>query len=179
MPLAISGTGITSADFTLELKTGSDINHRVTLDNAAPLAPTVRFNKGAQTAVLLLSAPSDNNNEGTSETLAIALGNQAAFDDLIGESIIESTTVNGGAAPHSTNNSASVTINEAPLAGVTVSESGNPANTSVAENGGTDTYTVVLDSQPAASVTVTATSDGARRGQSTTPPAALPQRLPR
>ena len=156
VPLAISGTGITSADFTLELKTGSDINHRVTLDNAAPLAPTVRFNRGAQTAILLLSAPSDDNNEGTSETIAIALGNQAAFDDLIGNA---GTTVNGGAAPHTTNNSASVTINEAPLAGVTVSESGNPANTSVAENGGTDTYTVVLDSQPAASVTVTATSD--------------------
>ena len=158
VPLAISGTGITSADFTLELKEGSGINHRVTLDNAAPLAPTVRFNKGAQTAILLLSAPSDDNNEGTSETLAIALGNQAAFDDLIGESIIESTTVDGGAAPHSTDKSASVSITEAPLAGVSVSESGNPANTSVAENGGTDTYTVVLDSQPASSVTVTATS---------------------
>ena len=151
VPLAISGTGITSADFTLELKTGQGINHQVTLDNAAPLAPTVRFNRGAQTAVLLLSAQSDDNNEGTSETLAIALGTQTAFDDLIGTS---GTTVNGGAAPHSTNNSASVTIDEAPLAGVSVSKGA----VSVAENGSTDTYTVVLDSEPASSVTVTATS---------------------
>ena len=151
VPLAISGTGITSADFTLELKTGQGINHQVTLDNAAPLAPTVRFNRGAQTAVLLLSAQSDDNNEGTSETLAIALGTQTAFDDLIGTS---GTTVDGGAAPHSTNNSASVTIDEAPLAAVSVSKGA----VSVAENGGTDTYTVVLDSEPASSVTVTATS---------------------
>ncbi|WP_420436921.1 Calx-beta domain-containing protein [Candidatus Poriferisodalis sp.] len=43
--------------------------------------------------------------------------------------------------------------------GVTVTESGTPAGTTVAENGGTDTYTVVLDSEPAANVVVTVTAD--------------------
>jgi len=43
-------------------------------------------------------------------------------------------------------------------AGVTIAESGVPADTVVAENGGTDSYTVVLDSRPTHDVVVTVTS---------------------
>ncbi len=47
-------------------------------------------------------------------------------------------------------------------AGAIITETGNPANTSVAEAGGADTYNVVLESEPTHNVVVTATAgDGA------------------
>ncbi|MDE0117727.1 MAG: S8 family serine peptidase, partial [bacterium] len=51
-----------------------------------------------------------------------------------------------------------VTVVDDDDAGVTIAESGVPADTVVAENGGTDSYTVVLDSRPTHDVVVTVTS---------------------
>jgi hypothetical protein len=52
-------------------------------------------------------------------------------------------------------------------AGITLIQSG--VNTAVAEGGATDTYTIVLNTQPAANVTITLNNDG----QTTTNPASL------
>ncbi len=52
---------------------------------------------------------------------------------------------------------ATVVVNDDDVAGVTVTQS--EGNTVVAESGGTDSYTVVLTSEPAADVEITVTSD--------------------
>ncbi len=52
---------------------------------------------------------------------------------------------------------ATVVVNDDDVAGVTVTQS--EGNTEVAESGGTDSYTVVLTSEPAADVEITVTSD--------------------
>ena len=68
-------------------------------------------------------------------------------------------TVNAGTGytVGSSSNSATVTVNDNDTAGVTVSQTAR----TVAENGGTATYTVGLDTRPAGQVIITATAGGA------------------
>ena len=68
-------------------------------------------------------------------------------------------TVNAGTGytVGSSSNSATVTVNDDDTAGVTVSQSAR----TVAENGGTATYTVGLDTRPAGQVIITVTAGGA------------------
>ena len=67
-------------------------------------------------------------------------------------------TVNTGTGyTRGSSNSATVTVNDNDTAGVTVSQSAR----TVAENGGTATYTVGLDTRPAGQVIITATAGGA------------------
>ncbi len=72
----------------------------------------------------------------------------------------ETLTINAGTAPPgftTTNTTFTLTLTDDDSVGVTITESSG--STSVTENAGTDTYSVVLDSQPTADVTITVTSD--------------------
>ncbi len=87
----------------------------------------------------------------------------AAVDDLIAEgphsSIIRHTVTSADAMYNGlTVSSVTVAITDNDSAGVTITESGG--STHVTEGGATDTYTVVLNSQPTASVTVAISTDG-------------------
>ncbi|MCY3948609.1 MAG: LysM peptidoglycan-binding domain-containing protein [Acidimicrobiaceae bacterium] len=88
-----------------------------------------------------------------SATIAVTVNDDALDEDA--ETIILTLT-DGAAYDLGSTKKATVTVADDDTAGVSVTESG--AGTSVAEKGGTDTYTVVLGSQPTHDVTVTVTS---------------------
>ena len=115
VPLIVSGTNITTADWSLSRKSGSSFNNGVTLANETTVAPVVRFSgAGAQTATLTLTTTVDNMAEtGGSEMLTLALGpdNSSANGFDLNTRM---TNVGGGADPNSdaTKNTFSVTIND-------------------------------------------------------------------
>ena len=113
VPLIISGTNITTADWSLAAKTGDALNTGITLVNETTAAPVVRFSgAGAQTATLILTAAADNTAErGGPETLTLALGPD---DDTTNGFDLEGrmTNVGGGADPSSTDNTFNITIND-------------------------------------------------------------------
>ena len=114
VPLTVSGTNITTADWSLARKSGNSLNTGVTLVNETTAAPVVRFTgAGAQTATLLLTTVADNTPEGGSETLTLALGP----DDETANGFdlnTRMTNVGGGADPDSdeANNKFNITIND-------------------------------------------------------------------
>ena len=112
VPLIVSGTNITIADWSLAAKTGDALNTGITLINETTAAPVVRFTgAGAQTATLILTASADNTPEGGSETLTLALGP----DDETANGFdlnTRMTNVGGGADPDGTKNAFTVTIND-------------------------------------------------------------------
>ena len=113
VPLIVSGTNITTTDWSLAVKSGNSLNTGVTLINETTAAPVVRFTgAGAQTATLILTAVADNTAEtGGSETLTLALGP----DDETANGFdlnTRMTNVGGGADPDGTDNTFSVTIND-------------------------------------------------------------------
>ncbi len=104
VPLSISGTNVSTGDWSLALKSGAT-NTGV----ARRIGSVVRFSgAGAQTATLELTATDDNTAD-NNETFNIALGSNTDFDDASLD-----TNVGGGADPHSSNNAFSVTVNEPP-----------------------------------------------------------------
>ena len=115
VPLIVSGTNITTADWSLARKTGNSLNTGATLVNETTATPVVRFSgAGAQTATLTLTTTVDNMAEtGGSETLTLALGpdNSSANGFDLNTRM---TNVGGGADPNSdaTKNTFSVTIND-------------------------------------------------------------------
>ena len=86
-----------------------------------------------------------------------------AFDDAIDEGGHTSTITHSAASTDDTYDEITIVnvvanVGDDDVAGVTVSESGG--STSATEGGATDTYTVVLDSEPTDTVTITVTPDG-------------------
>ena len=74
VPLAVSGTGVTPADWSLALKAGAGLNTGVTLSRADTATPRLRFaDEGAETATLELVPVDDGVDEG-GETYTVALG---------------------------------------------------------------------------------------------------------
>ena len=107
VPLSISGTGVTTGDWSLAKKSGGSLNTGVTLRDVGTATPKVRFSgAGAQTATLELTATEDGAAD-SGESYSIALGADSAFD-----ATSLGTNVGGGADPHSTNNAFSVTVND-------------------------------------------------------------------
>ncbi len=163
VPLSVSGTGVTASDYAIGLKSGSSLNSGVALDTSSPhsaAAPAVVFTgHGTNTvsiATLTVSAQQDTADEGASESLTVGFGsgNRTVSSNLDRAS----GTGTGGTTPSGT---AGVTItddDDSVSPGLTLTESGTPAQTVVGEAGGTDTVTVALKTAPTAAVTVTATA---------------------
>ncbi len=156
VPLSISGTNVTTDDWSLALDSSSS-NTGVTLSGEATATPRVRI-AGSRIANLQLTATADGIAEGGgegSETYTIALGpNDASANGF--DLATLGTNVGGSADPDSSANTFNVQINDPPPVGVTITETGG--NTRPIEGGTTDSYGMVLDSQPTADVTITATS---------------------
>ena len=102
---------------------------------------------------------------GSSKTVSVPTSGSATYlvstvnDNTDENNGSVTVTVNAGTGytVGSSSNSATVTVNDNDTAGVTVSQSAR----TVAENGGTATYTVGLDTRPAGQVTITVTAGGA------------------
>ncbi len=142
VPLSISGTGVTTGDWSLDRKSGT-ANTGVSLRDTGMSTPKVRFSgAGARTATLELTATADGVSE-SAETVTIALGSNANFD-----AAALGTNVGGGADPHGTTNSFSVTVNDG--GGSSVSITG----TATVTEGGTASFTVSASPAPAAGLTV-------------------------
>ncbi|MCY3934502.1 MAG: hypothetical protein OXG09_00685, partial [Chloroflexi bacterium] len=151
VPLVVSGTGVTAGDIAWALKAGDGVNTGVRLGGSA-LAPTVTFSAGARAASLLLAASDDFVDEGD-ETVTVALG------DLAGGGLstsVDDVSASDDGDPNTVDNTVAVVVTDNDTAGVVVSVV--DGLTYVAENGGTDTYTVRLASEPTHDVVVTVTS---------------------
>ena len=150
VPLVVSGTGVTTADWNLALAAGTDLNTGVTLTHAGTATPQLRFaGAGARTATLALETVADGLGEGAAETFTVALGPNGTgangFDHPY-----RSTNVGGGADPHPTHNRFTVTVNDGadPLPELTIT--GGPAVT----EGTAATFTVTASSAPASDDTL-------------------------
>ncbi|MYG40907.1 MAG: hypothetical protein F4201_08870, partial [Nitrospira sp. SB0677_bin_15] len=106
VPFSISGTGVTTSDWSLALKSSAS-NTNVSLSEETTATPTVRFSgAGAETATLELATLADGAAEGSGETINVALGTNQQFD------ADPDTNVGGGADPSSTQASFSVLVND-------------------------------------------------------------------
>ena len=138
--------GIANANFTVSLNAGS--NETVTADYATadnttvagtdyiPAGNTLTFSPGEISKVVSVVINSDNIDE-PDKSFFVNLSNP------VNAAIADSQGIG--------------TINDDDTAGITVSESGS--STDVTEGGATDAYSLVLNSEPTAPVTVTITAD--------------------
>ena len=110
VPLSVGGTGVTTDDWRLALRSGQGLNSGVTLSDASTATPKITFSgAGARTATLELSTVRDNVEEAHGETYSIAVGRGAA-----------GTNVDGGSVAHSTLGSFSFWVDDSPLTGLRV-----------------------------------------------------------
>ena len=106
VPLAISGTGVTTADWSLQARGAG-----VSLSGGNTATPWVGFSgTGARTASLTLTAEVDSTNE-ISETWMVALGPDGTGTNGFDRSAL-GTNVGGGADPHGTDRSFNVEVKE-------------------------------------------------------------------
>ncbi len=111
VPLSISGTNVTTGDWSLAEKSSGSLNTGVTLQDTSTATPKIRFSgAGAQTGTLELTATGDGIAD-PGETFNIALGPDGTGANGF-DHISLGTNVGGGADPHNTNNAFSVTVNE-------------------------------------------------------------------
>ena len=162
VPLAVSGTGITASDYTIELTPDTSMNTYntgVTLNTDSPHSasePAVVFTghgtNTVQVATLRVTAQQDAIDEGTEAlSMGFGSGNRAVMSNL------DRASGEGedGTTPTGT---AMVTITDDDSAGLAISETDD--DTTVREDGTTttDTYTIALKTEPTHDVTVTATA---------------------
>ncbi|MCY3648573.1 MAG: fibronectin type III domain-containing protein, partial [Acidimicrobiaceae bacterium] len=166
-----SGSGTTVAEYTdgtqltdsYEVKLATQPSHDVTVTATLPLGSgaSVRKSGGSFGRTVTLSfSPSGSTIWSTAQTVSVSGGQD--FIDNVGDA--RTATIGHAATSTDTNyaianaGTVTVSITDDDTAGVRLSESAR----TVGEAGGTATYTVVLDSEPTHSVTVTLTSgDGA------------------
>ncbi len=156
VPLTLTGTGLTADDYTLVRAPGGSLNTGVTLNTNAPHSaamPAVVFSghdtNVVQVATLRVRAQPDRLDEGTSEVVTVGFGsgNRAVMSTL-------DRATGTGTTGTTTAGSATVTITDDDSAGLTLTATGN--DTVVSEDGTTtDSYTLVLASEPTHAVTVT------------------------
>ncbi|MDE0405362.1 MAG: spondin domain-containing protein [Nitrospira sp.] len=141
VPLTFGGAARRNTDYML----AGTPTPGVTYNNLNSGSANIVFGSGARMATLTLSARDDTIDEGTAETVTVALGTPT-HSGL------------GGGATSSGTASFSITDDDTgTVAGVMVSK----GTLSLTEGGTADTYTMVLTKAPTTSVTVTATSEDA------------------
>ena len=128
VPLAVSGTGVTPADWRLALAAGTDLDTGVTLAREDTATPRLRFaGAGARTATLALETVDDGLGEGGAETFTVALGPDGDGANGFDHARF-GTNVGGGADPHPTRHRFTVEVRDGagpPLPALTIA--GGPA----------------------------------------------------
>ena len=138
---------------------GGDASFTVTASPSPSSALTVNLTVGQSGNF------ASSGSTGSSKTVSVPTSGSATYpvstvnDNTDEDNGSVTVTVNTGTGytVGSSNSSATVTVNDNDTAGVTVSQSAR----TVAENGGTATYTVGLDTRPAGQVIITVTAGGA------------------
>ena len=116
VPLPVGGTNVTTDDWSLALKTGTDdLNTGITLSEETTATPQVRLSgEGAQTATLVLTLARDNITE-DAETVEIALERNVNGEDFCSRADLSlRNNLGGGADPDGTNNSFEVEVTNIP-----------------------------------------------------------------
>ena len=151
VPLAVSGTGVTPADWSLALKAGAGLNTGVTPSRADTATPRLRFaGEGAETATLELVPVDDGVDEG-GETWTVALGPDGTGANGFDHPDLGTNLGRVGADPHPTRNRFAVAVREGggvPLPVLTLA--GGPAVT----EGAAARFTVTATPAPAAGETL-------------------------
>ena len=152
VPLAVSGTGVTPADWSLALKAGAGLNTGVALSRADTATPRLRFaGAGAETATLALVPADDGVDEG-GERYEVALGPDGTGANGFDHRDLGTNLGRVGADPDPTLNRFAVAVREggdtAAVPTVTVS-----AGAAVTEGGGAE-FTVSASPAPTADLTV-------------------------
>ena len=150
---------VTIAAGSSSVTEGADASFTVTASPSPASALTVNLTVG-QSGNFASSGET-----GSSKTVSVPTSGSATYpvstvnDNTDEDNGSVTVTVNTGTGytVGSSNSSATVTVNDNDTAGVTVSQSAR----TVAENGGTATYTVGLDTRPAGQVIITVTAGGA------------------
>ena len=155
VPLAVSGTGVTPADWSLALKAGAGLNTGVALSRADTATPRLRFaGAGAKTATLELVPVDDGVDEG-GETYTVALGPDGTGANSFDHPDLGTNLGRVGADPHPTRNRFAVAVREgggtAAMPTVTIG-----AGATVTEGGGAQ-FTVSASPAPTADLTVNLT----------------------
>ena len=155
VPLAVSGTGVTPADWSLALKAGAGLNTGVALSRADTATPRLRFaGAGAKTATLELVPVDDGVDEG-GETYTVALGPDGTGANGFDHPDLGTNLGRVGADPHPTRNRFAVAVREgggtAAMPTVTIG-----AGATVTEGGGAQ-FTVSASPAPTADLTVNLT----------------------
>ena len=149
VPLAVSGTGVTTGDWSLAEKAGTGLNTGVTLSGETTATPKVRFSgAGARTATLVLTTVEDAVDEPTAETYTVALGPDGAVANGFDVTTL-ATNVGGGADPHATHNAFSVDVRD----GVELAWA--PGSLTVDEGAGTARLALELSASRAVATPVT------------------------
>ncbi len=152
VPLALSGNGITTTDLNdLAEKVGSSLNTGVSITGAGTLTPVVVFQgANARTATLVLT-PTDDSAVENDETLSVALGPDGTGTNGFDRTSL-GTNVGGGANPHGSNKSFSVTLesDDVVTAPVVITISAGAAVT----EGRTAEFTVTANPAPTTNLTV-------------------------
>ena len=149
VPLAFAGTATRGTDYTMTGTSATGVQYN-NLDrgNARVVFNGPTSGATATRATIALRATADNTVESPAETVDIGLGT------------VTNTGLTNFGGVTQTDSLGQFTIVDVTSAGVSITESGG--STSVTEAAGlrnTDTYTVVLKSQPTATVTIAVTSD--------------------
>ena len=155
VPLAVSGNSVTTGDWSLARKPGAG-NTGVTLHDAGTATPRLRFSgAGARVATLELTATVDGVTESGGETLTFAFGPDGSGSNGFDRGSL-GTNVGGGADPHASDNSVSLTVNDGRTIGwaataVTVNESAGTVNLNaeLSEGAGPVTFRVCLNDDSA------------------------------
>jgi hypothetical protein len=153
-----AGPGVTitqSGGSTAVTEGGATDTYTVVLNTAPTADVTVTINPGTQVTVAPATLTFTSTNWNVAQTVTVT-----AVDDAAVEGPHTGTISHTSASTDTTYNAltiasvtANITDNDAPVAGVTITQSGG--STAVTEGGATDTYTVVLNTAPTANVTVT------------------------
>ena len=143
VPLSIGGTGVTTADWSLALKSGS-ASTGLTLSDATTTTPNIRFT-GVTSAVdeatfTLTTTDDDIAETGTKETFQIALGSNGSGANGFDASSL-GTNVGGGADPSASQNSFNVVVNDPALPVLSIA----PTSRATVVEGNAGEFTITSD----------------------------------
>ena len=146
--------GVSIDPKTLTVPEGGDSSYTVVLDTqpTAEVAVTINGHDGTDVSVDKTSLTFASENWGTAQTVTVNAAQDA--DAAPDEAVTLSHTVSGADEYQTVNSgSVTVTITDDDMAGVSI----DPTELTVTEGDATGAYTVVLDTQPTADVTITIT----------------------
>ncbi|NJN15506.1 MAG: hypothetical protein HC822_04030 [Oscillochloris sp.] len=149
--------GIVFTPNPLSIVEGATTGYAISLSSEPAAAVTVDLTPSGLIGITPASVTLDSGNWNSGVTVNVTATNDAVDRGNNYSAGVNHTTSSADSFYNSLGASLPVTIADNDTAGVTLN---GPAVTPIAEDGGTATYTLVLDSEPTADVTIALTTDG-------------------